>query len=381
MNTKRIRNSNMEFLRIFAMILIIAFHIIYHCVVEIQLTDPQSMARFQNGLFNSPAFYRNLLLLSAVMPMGPVGNAVFLLISGFYRVDPAKTIDPVKTGAKLLTQTGFAAVTLVLFSFLCTFLCPRFSTNPLSIQVFNSMCWFVGYYFLVTLIAWLFLNRFLITCSRMEYLSFLLALFAVVEFGWSGKMLESLASGLRTLLTGVFLYALGGFIRRFRPFRRVRAYVLLLTILVMFLFVDISAYNTTILKIGKYFQKGKDDPFIQTISKYPNYSIVVIIIGVCLFELFLRLRVRSSRFLNFLGASTFMVYLIHDNKFFYSLWNLQDWITPLYHRPLLFIGRLFAWVFVIFAMGVLLYTICQALASALGQSRFLFRKDDQENAG
>ena len=38
MNTKKCRNSNMELLRICAMLMIIIFHMVRHCV-NIQLTD------------------------------------------------------------------------------------------------------------------------------------------------------------------------------------------------------------------------------------------------------------------------------------------------------------------------------------------------------
>ncbi len=380
MNTTRTtRSSNIELLRIIAMIMIIAFHIIDHCVVEIQLTDLDSMARFNNGLFCSPAFYRNLLLPSAIMPMGPAGNAIFLLISGFYRVDPSKQFDLSGISLKLLTQTAFAAVFLTLFSFFCVFCSPGGFLKPLSIQVFNNMCWFVGYYFLVTLIARLFLNRYLLSWSRKEYLTFLLVLLTAAELGWSGRLMESAASGLRVLATGVFLYSLGGFIRRFRPFRRIHAIHLWLTILAMFLLVNFSFYNVTAVNIEAYLQKASEKPFVQTISKYPNYSMVVLVIGVCLFEIFLRIRVRQSRILNYIAASTFMIYLIHDNKFFYSLWNLQDWITPLYREPVFFLLRLFAWVFILFALGILLYTLYRVLGRGISRS-LIHSGEDAPNA-
>ena len=49
------RNSNMELLRIVAMLMIVAFHIFRHCI-NIQLTDANSIAALGNGWYSYPAF-------------------------------------------------------------------------------------------------------------------------------------------------------------------------------------------------------------------------------------------------------------------------------------------------------------------------------------
>lgn len=52
------RSANIELLRIVAMLMIIMYHIICHCV-NVQLTDGASIARWENGLFNHPLFYKS----------------------------------------------------------------------------------------------------------------------------------------------------------------------------------------------------------------------------------------------------------------------------------------------------------------------------------
>ena len=86
MDIKKYRSSNMELLRICAMLMIILFHIVRHCV-SIQLTDGGSIARWGNGLFNYPAFYRKLLILVSIMPLGIIANAIFILISGYFMIN------------------------------------------------------------------------------------------------------------------------------------------------------------------------------------------------------------------------------------------------------------------------------------------------------
>ena len=50
-----------------------------------------------------------------------------------------------------------------------------------------------------------------------------------------------------------------------------------------------------------------------------------------------------------------MVYLIHDNGFFYSLWNTKDWITLLAYHPGGFVLTLIVWTAGTFGIGFIVY--------------------------
>lgn len=82
---EKMRSSNIELLRSVAMLMIISFHIVYHCV-NIQLTDRGSMERLANGLFNYPVFYKKLMILDTLNTFGITGNVIFILISGYFMV-------------------------------------------------------------------------------------------------------------------------------------------------------------------------------------------------------------------------------------------------------------------------------------------------------
>ncbi len=73
-------------------------------------------------------------------------------------------------------------------------------------------------------------------------------------------------------------------------------------------------------------------------------------------ELFRRMAIKTSRVINYLGASTFMVYLIHDNQFFYDIWRNLDWLAILHNNPGLYIIKNIYWVIIMFALGVASYT-------------------------
>lgn len=80
--------------------------------------------------------------------------------------------------------------------------------------------------------------------------------------------------------------------------------------------------------------------FIQSIPTFDNFHVLIVLAGVIVFEIFKRCPVPSCETVNSIGSATFMVYLIHDNEFFYSVWDKQDWISLLNKSVLEFSGKL-----------------------------------------
>ena len=356
---KKIRSSNIELLRIFAMLMIILHHIGLHCIYK-QLTDTSSISRMHNGLFNHPLFYKKLLILASLMPIGKIGNILFILITGYFMVSKGKNIDLAKIAKNLLTQLLFAASILTLLPTILHLLKKDIVMNLLEIQIINSMSWFVGYYFIIILIATLFLNKYLCTWNSRSYYTFLIVIFALIQFSYSGTLADGLINGLRNVGTGVFIYSLGGYIRLYNPFKAVRTYS--------------PPYTFPETNIQYYFVNHTKDEFIQQLSNYDNYSMVVIIIGVAIFELFRHIHIKDSQILNFVGKSTFMVYLLHDNNFFRSLWNTQDWITLLYYHPYLFIRKIFLWAIAVFLIGIVGYIVYNVIYKVYEKHKWLVTK-------
>lgn len=367
----------MELLRIFAMLMIVAYHIYCHCV-KFQLTDLSTIYRLHNGWFNQPLFYKKLLILTAISPMGQIGNAIFLLISGYFMVAKERDIDIVKTSKKLLFQQGFAAVLLTV----CSTALYR-GTNGLYIKLidinfFNQMSWYVGYYFLVILIAYLFLNSFLARQDRKQYNKFLVVIFAVTQFTWAAGIFSGLSGGLTTLLTGVFLYSLGGYIKRYDPYGNIRLPVIFAVIAAIYGLLCVATYDTAINRIITYTWSESTAEFIQSIPDVSNEGIVPIVMGIAIFEIFKRMHIPNSKIINYLGASTFMVYLVHDNAFFYSLWYTQDWISLLFFSPLKYICKHALWTLGAFAVGVAAYALYLLLAKLVKKNSRIFLKKESQ---
>lgn len=355
------------------MAMIIMYHIGCHCIIN-QLTDRESMERMSNALFTSPGFSRKLMLLDGINTFGIIGNVVFILISGYFMVGKGKNINLFDIAVKLLTQQGFVAIMLVVVSTLVYHLAGGAFIQMMNITTFNGMSWYVGYYFLIIILAYCYLNDYLNRLNQKRYLSFVATLFAITQLSFSTGILDGLADGLSTLCTGIFLYSLGGYIKKFNPFCNVKSIVFILVITVVFGLIFWSNYNVTMNNVEIYHRNNSTDIFIQSIIGFRNNSIVVILIGLSLFELFRRLSIPNSRVINYIGASTLMTYLIHDNDFFYSIWNTKDWITLLYNSPIRFVIILTKWTIATFVVGVISYTAYVIIATLCYRHRSVFFK-------
>lgn len=356
MRQNKIRSSNFELLRVVAMYMIIIFHIVWH-TVNIQLTDLDSISYFNNGFFNNPSFFKKLFIINAINPFGITGNAIFILISGYFMVE-RKSIDLAKISKKLLLNLLFAVIILVMSSTVTHLFMPQLFIEPISITDINNQYWFIGYYLLIIVLASLFLNQYLNSFTKKQYVSFLFVIFSIVTFAFTGLLMENLTNTLRTLIAGIFLYSLGGYIKKYNPFNKIRTSALIFVWVIIYILIFISYYNITFFNIEKYMLDQPSKDFMQNIlNDFRDYSFLVIVLGVSIFELFRRLTIRSSKIIYYLGSATITIYLLHDNPFFYSIWNTQDWITVLYYHPIVFIGKLLLWGLFVFVLGVIAHSI------------------------
>ena len=373
MNTKqpppRIRNSNIELLRIIAMFMIILFHITIHCIIP-QLNNPKTpMVEY----FVQPVFHTRYFILDWLCTLGIISNAIFILISGYFMAHrEGSEINLSKISKKLLLQLGCASLLLVCVPAAVHLIKPLSYLNMQGIAIFNGMSWYVGYYFIVVLCGALFFNSFLHKLDYKNYSGFLFILFAFIQFSWSRARINALAPELDIVLIGLFLYALGGFIQRFNPFKYIKTSTLVGVIIIVNALVLLSGYNLMERKIIPYLRESIDKPLIPIIPSYDNTSIVIIVIAICMFELFRRWSLPENKVINYLGKATFMIYLLHDNDLFYGIWNHRNWIATLADSPILFIIHLFKWAAFTFALGVLAYIIYQLSYKLICRYKYIF---------
>jgi len=344
---KKERSSNIELLRIVAMIMIIIYHIWCHCI-SVQLSN-------DTLYFIEPHFYKRLILFDIISPFGQIANALFIIISGYFMVE-RKNINLSKIAKKLVDQSLYATVVLITISTIVYRLYDLSSISLIDLNFFNDGSWFIGYYFAVMVSGYLFLNKFLNSLNRKKYSNYLVVLFAITQFCYTAGLINGLSGSLLLLTTGIMLYSLGGFIKKYNPFKKMKTLSFVMCILIIFVFIILSNYNLTSTIINTNYLEN-NNAFAQRILKFENNYFVPIVIAVCIFELFKRMQIPNNKVINYLGGSTLMIYIIHDNVFMYSVWKNIDWINLLSTNYWIFMYNYMILVLALFDAGLVIFIL------------------------
>lgn len=279
------RQSNVELLRIVAMIMIIAHHIGVHSNFDLSGTMPAV----------------NRLWISWIQMGGKIGVNIFVLISGYFLI----TTDSLKLSkvAKLWVQLCTYSVGLYV-------LCAVLGAESFSLGTFlgrffpvsNSSWWFARTYFILFLIS-PFLNAGLKALTQKAYLRLLLLLtvcWSLFPTIFSDRM-ES-----NSLLWFIYLYALAGYIRLHFDVHRVSTQKWLALALIAAVLTYIGAtvlYNFGVASVFDPYSSG---------YAYDMQQISIVVISVSLFCGFVSKDLRNLPAVNIISSATFGVYLLHD---------------------------------------------------------------------
>ena len=300
------------------MMLIIVHHLFVHCIgglfAEMNAAAPAE-------LLNNQLFFGKMVIMDYAYAFGKIGNVIFILISGYYLAGK----ESVNLGGqikKILSQLLFVVLLLCIGSFLLLF----FKNIPLTVTLFtfHDDWWFIGFYIAILVMGALFLNRLTAKLSQMEYSGLVLALFGICALSFSRQVLSGLAVGLEILAAGLFAYLLGGYIRRFQPFAKIKSIAIWGIILLTLILMGISHYGQTYNGIKTAIAEGVDI-YKPEFVPYAEYYLPCVILGVLIFELARRAVIKNNAFINYVAAATFMMYLIHSNAFSYKMLFYLNW--------------------------------------------------------
>lgn len=309
------RQSNIELLRIFAIIAIICHHVLVHGV----------------GIYNVP-FEQHNWLYSFVNNLCYMGVYIFILISGYFSIR--------FSWKKLLHLYLMCAVIAGLgYLWHCYRADVSIGRTFLYTTVFAfSRCgvWYVLPYVCLFMLS-PFINPMIEQLSKKSFQRLLVVLFILsCYFGWFWQTsINTDGFGLMQFIT---MYAVGYYIRRFDVAQKLRTIawgggflisVILQTLLVYYL-----------LRVS-----GRTFPPVPSIFAY-NSPFVMIASVACLC-MFLNMKIQSKA-INFIAMSTFGVYLIHCNPYIWREW--LDALCPLYMHS--FAGVI-ATVLIVFVVCVL----------------------------
>lgn len=289
----RLRQSNFELLRIISMILIVAHHYVVH----------GGFALWEKS------FSFQLFFLQALSYGGKLGVNLFVLISGYFLV---KSRCKIRKIVKLWLQvTAFSAgITLLFWASGIFSISPKDLFQSFFPIIYNSY-WFATAYFVIYLLS-NYTNKLIEAIDRKEMFQLIC-------------MLTILLSVLPTFLKSTIptgdifwfflLYLIGAYIRLYEP-------------------TWLNGKHTLAYGVGAYgfcllFCLAADELGIRwpVFSQYATYfsdmqKTTMLVSSVLLFAGFKNLSIRFSPFINTVAASTFGIYLIHDNQ--YMRWFLWD---------------------------------------------------------
>ncbi len=282
------RQSNIELLRIVATIMVLALHVNF---LSIGSPTRQELTEFPISSFLRIEF--ETIAIVAVN--------LFILISGYF-------------GIKLKTQSVCKFLFQVLFwSIIPYIILTALGDSSLSVKILYNLCipgygnWFVESYLALLLLSPL-ANAFTEKSTKIQLRNFIIIFLAVQSvFGWMQPSWTTFSCGY-SVTSFIGLYLIGRYLRQYpqpKPiFHRKTSYltcsVTISTIISLLAFITIVNVSVESISDRIY-------PLIMAYSSPFNIACAILI-----FSVFTKLSIRS-RFINWVAASSFSIFLIHTS--------------------------------------------------------------------
>ena len=277
------RESNLEILRIIAIIMIIFYHLAVHSGFE----------------FKSGTISVNKLWVQLVQINGKVGVNLFILISGYFLVN-SKEIRLTKI-LKLWGQVFFTSC--ILYSIFV--LSGKIEFN---IKVFKQLLmpityeeyWFISAYFVLYLIS-PFINIVLNKINQEKYKKMLCFMFIV----WCIiPSITDMDFQSNFLMWFIVLYCIGGYIKLYGKNWNINNkecfYIAILLFFITYFFIIFADLMDIYIPIL----------YIHNMQRVP-----VVLIALFLFLGFKNTNMKYSAIVNKIASTTLGIYLIHDSRF------------------------------------------------------------------
>ena len=284
------RQSNIELLRIVAMVFIIAHHYALHGGIYYNTTD-------------------NIISATFLVALGKLGVNLFVLITGYFMINSSFRIMRIirLEIAVLFYSIGmFLIAVFVIDCETITFLTVKGSL--LSTLMNNDLYyWFIPCYMGVLLLS-PFINKVICCLSRKQFEVLLTILFVMI--GLIPSVLFSKPWYDGNMFVFVLLYLAGGYIRKYNIgiYRISNKFIL-----------PISAFLYMTVMMLTIFIRSRADLFsaygIWPERLWECASVFIILLSILIFIFFKRLNVKHSPIINTISSATIGVYLLHDNTY------------------------------------------------------------------
>ena len=305
---KRPRNSSLELLRIVAIIIIIMHHFGVHGVFH--FLDSSA------NIITAATFSWQMMFTQLVCWGGGMGNAIFILITGYFMVSHSVHW---KKLALLLMAMLFYSWLIVAIVYGGHFLPYKLSSLVNDIfPIFYGQNWFVSCYIIFSLFI-PFINIFLLRLTKFQYQVFLLLFFMMFAVLPSFKFATFFANA--PIVFFFLVYACGGYLKLHGKRiiatnchnRYLKAFLVMLGILL----ISIVVQDIAGLMLHK-------DALLKGSARLTQ--LLQIPMAISLFLYFLARPYFCNAHINCIAGTVLGIYLIHDNDLMRKI--IWDYIFP-----------------------------------------------------
>ena len=336
---RRERDSNFELLRIVCMIMIIMQHFGFWGEFEL-----------------SGDITANTAILQCIVNVGKIGVNCFMMITGYYCA--FSTFKPSRISS-LVVKVWFYSwgIAIILFS---SGVGIRSVENIVKsvFPICSGAFWFVTIYLIVYVLS-PYINLVIQNIEKEKYRILLLFLFVM----WS-VIPSIITPGWEFSNTGwmIFMYLLGGY---FRKYPEVWENCKVKPVLYF-----MGSYAFLMYLTFLWDDKVEMKVYHQGLAQ--KHTIFIVICSVALFVFFKNIRLGHRKIINRIAASTFGVYLIHENPV------LNDLLWTKWLKVNSYFGEPHFWLYAI-ASILLVYVLCTMADMMLGLGyhalRFCIKKE------
>ena len=307
---KKIRDSNIELLRLIAMILIIGHHYVQHGLF-CSTINGNTVNLWKNGGGTAR------VVTSLLFPGGRVGNYIFFMLSGFfliYRTERVKINKVVNIALFYGLTLSIITIILGIFGIQPTGLTyPKVIKNAIS-GIFSPVTntwWFITAYITLILLSPT-INAFVSKLTCKGYCILLLSLwlpFAVIDYMFNSPLIE--------IEMAVYFYLIGGYLRKSNLAKKYPSMIWAILSVIAWCcsawlnyLANSGTSDITVLKVVAKLSTGLDA------------GITSLLAACFIFCTFANLKMCYSPLVNKFAESTLAVYLIHEFPTIrYFLWN------------------------------------------------------------
>lgn len=331
------RNSNIELLRIFSMLMIVAYHAATNSIL------------YDNNILGLGSI-QNKLTISFLYPCGRIGVMLFFMITGYFLSEKRA-----RNCTSLIIKTCFysiiTTIAYIMMKYLARIPIQNYGggrTLLLSfLPISSGVIWFTtSYVFLVFLLP--ILNPLLKRLTLKGFVFFLIFL-DFVPFG-IGSIFDVPYSRMYEAL---FFYSIGVFYKRFFVNKQKALFSLIICLIAYCFSVGFSYF---------YIRMKLDNSKITFVIPFIIKTVFVPTIGFGLFTIFTSKSLGNRKLINLIAGSTLTVYLLHGSIFQKAIWEQVFHVKELYMKSYFPIG--------IIGMTVAVY-LCSVLID-LFCNKFIF---------